>query len=1417
VKILKIAAIVVGVVAFAASVVVTAGATLGIAASVIAAAGTVASIATVASIGIGLVSLAVGAGSKPPPVGGNQTDFKADPQAGVPYAMGRTAYAGNVVARDTYGSNNEIQGIVTVLSGGGPIDSIESFSVDNAATTFGTGGNAVGEFHDFMWLHSQLGACPEASALTASQGTLPGWGSTSKLSGLAAFLWELKFDKKGKHYAGGLPSPLTVLKGVKVYDPRLDSTYPGGSGSCRALVESTYVWSENPWLHALTFALGRFQNGKRVIGCGMPVASIDVGAFVEAANVADANGWTTGGVVFSTDDKWGVLKALAQAGGGEVMQLSARLSCLVNTPRVSLATITRDDIVGRASVTGTQARRDRINGVTPRIRSEGHGWEVVPLDIVRGDTYLDEDGAERTREIDYQLVQDGDQAAKLAAYDIANAREFGPITLPLKPVWMGYKPGDCLTVNDPELGLTSQPCINLTRDLELASGVCTLTLRSETTAKHAWALGQTATAPPTPGLSAPDFTVAAPVEDSWTLEAIALAGTSGESVPVLRVTGAVDNPNAEAVQFEYRLDGDTDWHFAGLGGPDAAAFDIGSIIPGADYEVAVSYEVRGVKGDRLILGPVTATALSVVGADGISSAQVFIYQRSATAPTLPSATTTYTFATGGLTGLNNGWTRTIPAGSNPLYVSLATAAGTDPTDDIAAGEWATPIVLAQDGSGGVNSATIFLYQRNSTGVAPSVPSATVTYTFATAGLSGVNNGWSATVPDASGGTFLWVTTASALGTGATDTIATGEWATVRVMAQDGATGSTGTAGANGQNTAAVYLYQRAASSPSLPSGILTYTFATGALSGTLGSWSQGVPATNGQPLWVTVATATGTGATDTIANTEWASPVTMVQDGVNSASIFLYQRNSTGIAPSTPSVLTTYTFATGVLASINNGWSQSVPDISNGTYLWVTTATALSTTATDTISTVEWATPQVMAQNGATGPAGANAAIVYLYQRASSAPSTPSGTTTFTFASGALSGTITPWSQTVPADNGLPLYVTTASASGNGTTDTIAAGEWASPVVLTSTGTNGLNTATIYLFQRGTSAPAVPSTTTTYTFATAVLSGTLAGWTQTIPSGTDPIYVTTATALSTGATDTIANTEWATPNVLAQNGLDGTYAWTPVLTNIRQTGATFTPTASDGANNGTFPCMGYSAEKQIGMGIGAVQVTPTTNNYVIGLDAAPSGVTNYNGIDFAVVPGSGNINIYTNGTSVGVVGTFTASDVLAVEHRGTTVVALKNGATVYTWTGVSATTPLGACFGFDSGGSMQLAVYKTGLDGAAGANGANAATVFLFQRATSTPSVPASTLTYTFASGGAFGHAWKLDAVGAVGTDPLYVTSASASGTGATDTIATGEWATPVIFAQNGAAGTPAPPGSTAPPSICSSAGPRRRRCRAAR
>ena len=182
------------------------------------------------------------------------------------------------------------------------------------------------------------------------------------------------------------------------------------------------------------------------------------------------------------------------------------------------------------------------------------------------------------------------------------------------------------------------------------------------------------------------------------------------------------------------------------------------------------------------------------GANGLNNALVYIYKRSASAPALPTTTGTYTFATGAITGLDNGWTSTVPAGTDPLYVSVATASASTATDTIAAGEWASAVILAQNGdtgAAGLNAATVFLYQRNATGIAPAVPSATTTYTFATGALAGIDNGWSQTVPAEAGGKYLFITTATAVATAATDTIATGEWAAVKKLAQDGADGAPG--------------------------------------------------------------------------------------------------------------------------------------------------------------------------------------------------------------------------------------------------------------------------------------------------------------------------------------------------------------------------------------------------------------------------------------------------------------------------------------------------------------------------------------------------------------------------------------------------------------------------------------------------
>ncbi|WP_010545208.1 hypothetical protein [Sphingomonas elodea] len=191
------------------------------------------------------------------------------------------------------------------------------------------------------------------------------------------------------------------------------------------------------------------------------------------------------------------------------------------------------------------------------------------------------------------------------------------------------------------------------------------------------------------------------------------------------------------------------------------------------WTVLAQQGLQGVQGDR--------------GSDGTNTATINIFQRATSAPALPSGTTTYTFATASLAGLNNGWSTSIPSGSDPIWQSAATAVSTGPSDTIAAGEWASPVQIAANGATGATpakSAPVLLYQRTATATPPAVPSATVTYDFTSAVATGANNGWVQSLP-ASGGAYRWQINATAVSTSGSDTIAPGEWSTPQILAQDG--------------------------------------------------------------------------------------------------------------------------------------------------------------------------------------------------------------------------------------------------------------------------------------------------------------------------------------------------------------------------------------------------------------------------------------------------------------------------------------------------------------------------------------------------------------------------------------------------------------------------------------------------------
>lgn len=305
---------------------------------------------------------------------------------------------------------------------------------------------------------------------------------------------------------------------------------------------------------------------------------------------------------------------------------------------------------------------------------------------------------------------------------------------------------------------------------------------------------------------------------------------------------------------------------------------------------------------------------------------------------------------------------------------------------------------------------------------------------------------------------------------------------------------------------------------------------------------------------------------------QWTKTFVTYSDGnkTESYSISYHGKNgSDGTSVKTTSTSVKYQVGDSGTTKPTGTWQSNVPTVAQGKYLWTQTIVNYS----DGNSTESYSV-SYRGIDGSNGVNGMNVATIYLYQRATSTPGKPSNTLTYTFSTTKITGTLNNgWSTAIPTGTDA-VYVTVASVSSKNDTATIATSAWSAPVVLAqngktgSDGKAGLNVATIYLYQRNTSKPSKPSASVTYTFSTGVASGLNNGWSQKIPDGTNPLYVTLATASSNTATDTILSSEWSDVVVMAQNGEDGQDGISPKVS-LSKTGNTTTISIVDATGTHT--------------------------------------------------------------------------------------------------------------------------------------------------------------------------------------------------------------------------------------------------------
>jgi hypothetical protein len=480
----------------------------------------------------------------------------------------------------------------------------------------------------------------------------------------------------------------------------------------------------------------------------------------------------------------------------------------------------------------------------------------------------------------------------------------------------------------------------------------------------------------------------------------------------------------------------------------------------------------------------------------------------------------------------------------------------------------------------------------------------------------------------------------------------------------GNTGPTGATGTNGTRTAILEMYQWSVTAPTVfPSGTSTYTWATGQFTepATPNSWSLTPPAAVlGQTLWIcrTVYADSNTTATTNItwnatasyaagasgtngANGATGSSGPTGSNGTRTAILELYRWSAT--VPTTfPSGTSTYTWATGAFTSpaTLNDWSL-LPGASTAGYtlygcqvIYVDSLTTLTSTVTwNTTTAYAIGAAGVTGPNGSTGPTGVTGPTGF-------GPTGPTGT-------GGSTG---------------------------------------------PTGSGGSNTAVVYIYQKstnGTTPPANPSGTFTYTFSNATLTGgVFNNWAQsasTLAVG-EYLWAKQATAVSATDSDTIAATEFSTAVVIGAYGSTGPTGANGITGPTGSGGATG-PTGSGGSTGPTGPTgTGGSTGPTGSSGIQTARPvvyqwalsTPeisgtTTYTWATAAYAAPSGWSTA----ITAAPSAGYIlytaavNITASAGTVDTTISWTTASIIVAGYAGT------NGATGPTG-GTGATGPTGA-------------------------------------------------------------------------------------------------------------------------------------------
>ena len=245
------------------------------------------------------------------------------------------------------------------------------------------------------------------SADSSISSDLSYYTSVHRLKATAYLSMTFKFEPDA--FPTGLPTITSIVKGIRVFDPRSSLT----------------AWSENPAL-----CIRDYLTNTRY-GRGIEDISIDDDSFITSANYCDAmiaigaqvkKRYTCSGVVQTENTSIGILNELLTSCRGFLVFTGGKYKLIIDKPETAVFTFNEDNIVGKWDIT-LGNKNTMVNRIRANFFNEDKDYQP-DIAVIDSPTHRTEDGGILLeRMIDLPFTSDIGRAKMIAAMSLNQSRQ----------------------------------------------------------------------------------------------------------------------------------------------------------------------------------------------------------------------------------------------------------------------------------------------------------------------------------------------------------------------------------------------------------------------------------------------------------------------------------------------------------------------------------------------------------------------------------------------------------------------------------------------------------------------------------------------------------------------------------------------------------------------------------------------------------------------------------------------------------------------------------------------------------------------------------------------------------------------------------------------------------------------------------